>query len=267
MNDSYIAVTSHSINSEWELKQRTLAVKHLKERHSASYLASELTSVLEEKNIKDVIVTTDNGANIKAAVKLNNWPRFPCFAHTINLAVQSGLETSEIQPTMEKAKTIVRHFKHSSVAYCKLKEAATCLRETDNTIGKCTALVQEVPTRWNSAYDMMNHLIALKPAVMAPLTDEQMIPTTAEWKIMQKLCDILEPIKVSSETLSADTYPTMGMTYPSVMKILADLEINGDDLAAIKMFKTAVQQNINDHFNDETQRDLIEVCCFIDPWY
>jgi hypothetical protein len=41
---------------------------------------------------KITMIVSDNAANIVAAVRLCQWRHFSCFAHSINLIVQSGLE-------------------------------------------------------------------------------------------------------------------------------------------------------------------------------
>lgn len=268
-NDGFLAVSAHGLDQNWDLRRFVLAVVHLKERHTASYIAEELLTVAKELGVSPVVITTDNGSNIKAAARHNNWIRFPCYAHTLNIAVQAGLDVEEIATVLGKAKTIVAHFKHSSVASAKLKETVKLLKQenSEDSIGKCTALVQEVPTRWNSCFDMLQRLLVLKPALMAVLHDGDLIPLPADWKLMKELCEILEPIKLSTETLGGDHYPTMSIAYPSIMKILGDLaEDNREGLSeVVGKFKKAIFDSINSHFQDEAQRELMEVCCFLDP--
>lgn len=38
-------------------------------------------------------VVTDNAANMKAAIERCEWRRLSCFEHSINLIVQSGLQS------------------------------------------------------------------------------------------------------------------------------------------------------------------------------
>lgn len=99
-----------------------------------------------EFNIEDPIVITDSGANIKSAVHLAEWTRFPCAAHMINLAVRNGLdneEVPEVKMLIDKCKSIVSFFKHSVKATSALKRAAEA--EERQGLGiKATALVQEV---------------------------------------------------------------------------------------------------------------------------
>ena len=74
-------------------------------------------------------------------------------------------------------------------------------------------------------------------------------------------------MKVITDAISGDTYPTMSFVYPTVMELLQDklkLHLNNDS-KVVQNFKTAMKASINKHFNDDTQRDLMEICSFLDP--
>ena len=61
----------------------------------AHNLHDALTSSLDQWNLdpeKQVVVTTDSGANIKLACELLGWQRLSCFGHNLDLAVHKGLD-------------------------------------------------------------------------------------------------------------------------------------------------------------------------------
>ena len=94
----YITVTCHYIDSAWNLKSAVLATNNLVENHTASNIADELKRVTDNWHISDkvVAVTTDNGANIVAAIQLNGWKQVFCYAHTLNLIVQHSLTADAV---------------------------------------------------------------------------------------------------------------------------------------------------------------------------
>jgi len=49
--------------------------------------------------------TTDNASNITSAIRLCQWRHISCFAHSLNLIVQSSLD--QIKETRVKVKSIV----------------------------------------------------------------------------------------------------------------------------------------------------------------
>lgn len=91
------------------------------DRHTAENLANELKSITDPWEITDktVAATSDNAFNIKAAIRLNNWKHVACFAHTINLIVQTSLK--EIKNITMKIKHIVEVFKRSPLASKRLR--------------------------------------------------------------------------------------------------------------------------------------------------
>ena len=205
---------------------------------------------------------------MKCAIRSQNWPWFPCFAHTMNLAVQAGLQAPGVSDLLDVAKQLVSHFKHSSIAHAKLKDTAIQLTLEDDSIGNCKTLIQEVATRWNSCYYMLNRLLRLKKAILVIAADSYLkIPTAAQWKGIEDLRKVLEPLTVISDALGGDQYPTMSQVYPTVMEILqTKVKVNEDvDSTIVQNFKETMRDNTSENFLDDTQYDLIEICAFLDP--
>lgn len=65
-----------------------------------------------------------------------------CFAHTMNLIVQSALKLEE--DLINKIKNIVSHFRKSTVVNNALKTY-----QINNGIKEPKKLIQDVPTKWN----------------------------------------------------------------------------------------------------------------------
>lgn len=89
--------------------------------------------------------TTDNAANITAAIRSCKWRHISCFSHSLNLVIQSSLQ--KINVTREKVKSIVEYFKRSTVASEKLNQMQQQLGYTPNR-----SMIQDVVTRWNSTF-------------------------------------------------------------------------------------------------------------------
>ena len=77
-----------------------------------------------------------------------------CLAHTINLAATSGI--GPVANLLTKARKLVTTFHKSDQAATVLKQKHTLLlREKEHK------LIQEVSTRWNFTYDMLQRLTEL----------------------------------------------------------------------------------------------------------
>lgn len=121
-NESYTAITVHFIDQNCHLKSYLLSCAKFSVRHTSQNIKDDLQNVIRQWGLQNKVAacTTDNAANITAAIRLCKWRHIPCFAHSLNLIVQSSLE--HIQETRSKVKTIVEYFKRSSIATEKLKQ-------------------------------------------------------------------------------------------------------------------------------------------------
>jgi len=71
---------------------------------TAENIAAELMNVTNKWAIsqKIVCVTTDNASDVVAAVRLNKWNHFPCFAHALNLIAQDALQEDAVLTEIRK---------------------------------------------------------------------------------------------------------------------------------------------------------------------
>jgi hypothetical protein len=93
-NESYLVVTAHYINSDTELKSSLLDCFKYGEKHTTVNLTDEMKRVTSEWGTENkvVAVVSDNAANV-AAVRLAEWKHAQCFAHSLNLVVQYGIQS------------------------------------------------------------------------------------------------------------------------------------------------------------------------------
>ena len=68
-----------------------------------------------------VVATTDNGADITAAVELLAVPHLPCFSLTLQLAVEQALKLPEVSKLVRQCKRLVAHFNRSPTSSIRSK--------------------------------------------------------------------------------------------------------------------------------------------------
>ncbi|XP_067284076.1 zinc finger BED domain-containing protein 4-like [Pseudorasbora parva] len=192
----------------FEMESCLLDCFEFAERHTADNLADNLLRIAKEWNINDQIVAcvTDNAHNITLAIHKTSWKHLPCFAHTVNLIVRSGL--SVIQNTLNKVKAIVEYMHRSTVAAEKLKA-------TQHQMGLPELkLKQDCPThakRWNSTFYMLQRFLCNKDAiitVLALVNARLETPTQDEWKEMEEVCEVLKPFEEVTVEISGESYVT-----------------------------------------------------------
>ncbi|KAH8033749.1 hypothetical protein MRX96_031268 [Rhipicephalus microplus] len=207
-NESYVSFTCHLLTPSFRMKRFTLNTRHMAVRHSAENIVQMLVEMCAKWEIPDgcrKYIVTDNGHNIRAAVRRLPWTVRACFAHTLQLAIHDAISnTPSIDHLCKKARHIVGHYKHSSSAQKRLDEY-------QKKMGKDPLrLVQDVDTRWNSQYLMLSRLLDLKEAVSVELaTSSSSIDglCSAEWKEALEYLDTLKPSYDATVITSADKYP------------------------------------------------------------
>lgn len=169
-------------------------------------------------------ITTDNAQTmINAAVKLHI-RHIPCFAHTLNLTVTDSFAVTCLDQILKKCKSIVTFFKMSTLASDKLRAIQRELNKAELRV------IQEVPTRWNSAYHMLQRLVTMKTELTLALNECNRAPpgvNADEYLIIQETIQILEPFDLATTKISGESYITLSLVIPLIRGIktkLAEVE-------------------------------------------
>ena len=146
-----------------------LQVTHFPESHTGHNISKFINEALQTWEIpheKIHAVLTDNAANVMAAIKESNLgdKHLPCLIHTLQLCIQKKIFRE--QGTIDAIavfRALAGHFHHSSSAVTKLKEIQSQLKLPEHKI------FQDVFTRWNSTYYMLESFIEQKKAIAIPI--------------------------------------------------------------------------------------------------
>ena len=98
----------------------------------------------------------DNAANITAAVRDGGFSHIGCVDHTLQLAINDGLDNENVTGVLKSVRSIVSHF-HRSTASRQL------LSNVQAQLGH--QLCQEVSTRWNSTFYMLERVSEQRRAI------------------------------------------------------------------------------------------------------
>ncbi|KAJ9539052.1 hypothetical protein OSB04_031785 [Centaurea solstitialis] len=164
----YMVITGHFIDQNWRLQKRVLSFVHVPPPRTGLDIVDGIYKCLREWEIEEKIfsISVDNAAyndrvvntlktNFSKVKKLPCGGRLfhvRCCAHILNLLVKDGL--SKIHHVIEEVREAVKYINHSEARRQTFSNAAHQLQVHDRK------LLVDVPTRWNSTYDMLS--LALK---------------------------------------------------------------------------------------------------------
>ncbi|KAL0151741.1 hypothetical protein M9458_052967 [Cirrhinus mrigala] len=219
----------------------------MEESHTAEHISQTLKEVISDWDIpgtKIVSVVHDNATNMVACTnQLAQDPSWGtvqgvrCAGHTLQLCINSALKKDPVCRTVAAARRLVSHFKKSAKATTALAEKQRELNVAEHK------LVQDVATRWNSAYLMLDRLLEQRGAVSAVLkdstvskrSDRDLELTTSQWRMAEDIVNVLKPMIKLAELLSQDMNTSLSATVPMLMNIKKrHLVVHEDDSAVTK---------------------------------
>jgi len=107
--------------------------------------------------------------------------------------------------------------------------------------------------------DMIEQLCEQQAAVSAVLHNHRDLlhlehfPT--EWRLLEDLCQVLEPFKDTTVYLSASRYPTLSVLSPVLYKIQKNLEESGSS-PMISRVKKAIMDDLKTRYSTKTVKSV-----------
>ncbi|XP_053622506.1 zinc finger BED domain-containing protein 4-like [Plodia interpunctella] len=185
-----------------------------------------------------------------------------CFIHSLQRAIAESLTSQpEVVQMIAAARRIVTHFNHSGLAEQKLKSIQQELNLPNHQ------LVQDVTTRWNSTYYLMELLLEQKRAVSLYITDHETLINVmhAQWELLEQCIKLLKPFeeitKITSSGMSciSEVIPHA----VTLLKYLGKAE-TAEKVPNLVTIRSSLQAELERRFNfDEKNKYL--VATFLDP--
>ncbi|KAL4083712.1 hypothetical protein QTP88_029028 [Uroleucon formosanum] len=208
-NKSYIAITIHFINNNFNLKSILLSCHSFSENHTSENLSGQISKTLNSWDLKEKIVfaVSDNAYNIQNALGQLQFKHLGCFAHTLNLIVQSALKKEN--DLIDKVKNICTHFRKSTNANNKL-----IAYQKSMGVNVPLKVLQDVAMRWNATFYMLERFVQLETSIrgtMGLLDNAPPCLNSDEWIAIKEFCSILRPFEEATRTVSGEQYITASL--------------------------------------------------------
>jgi len=262
---SYITITAHVINSDWEMESVVLQTRPLFESHTGVNIAKVLQAAVTDWELKranhSIAIVTDNARNMDVAVREAGLePHIKCFAHTINLATQAGLGVARVSRLLGRVRRVAAFFHRSSTATAVLASKQKLLQLPLHK------LIMDVTTRWNSTLDMLDRYLEQQAAIAAALTSPGMrqnardIDTldSSDIRDAEDLVKLLKPLKTATTVLCDEKSPTVSLIVPLKSMIQQSMAPNDDDSTAMANTKSTILNNISGRYSGDAYNYLLE---------
>ncbi|XP_052267568.1 E3 SUMO-protein ligase ZBED1-like [Dreissena polymorpha] len=252
-------VSSPSLNTDaWDLKSNVLITRAMSERHTGENLAHRLKDCVTEFSLDSKVDTCmhDNARNNECAASLcEDWGDLGCFAHSLQLTLKPAMELPSVSTVVSGCRKLVGHFKHSTTLTLELGVRQKTMNVPQHT------LTQDVPTRWNSTYLMMEHLVeqqrVLTDIMLDPKLTKKQDATLnlreSDWAIIKELCVILKPLADTTAYMSTESHVSVSEIYPIVCGLVTkSLESCSTDSSIAQLVKKAIRDDLVHRFQPES---------------
>ena len=261
-SDSLLGLTAHWVDGNFQRKSAVLQAHSLDDRHTGEYIAMQLLKMLESWRVdpsKVHVIVRDNGSNMVKAMEEASLPSFGCFAHSLQLVVHDGLLSQRaVKDLLATCRSIVGHFKHSSVACHKLAHIQENLQLPKHK------LKQDVVTRWNSTLYMLESILEQKMALAAYAAENNIQHLAAnQLEMARKMVLVLSPVEEITQAISKET-ATLSIVIPHIRVLLRSWERQDDDLG-IRTMKKEMTTSLKSRFAGIEENQLLAIATVLDP--
>jgi hypothetical protein len=258
---SLLSFTGHFVHKDTRRKV-ILSAMVLEQDHTGAYLSSKLNEAVSTWNLSGKIHMgiRDNASNMVSAMRIANIDDFGCMAHTLQLVLHDALFTqTSVENVIKKSRKIVTHFKHSEQACRHLSE---CQHSCDTPAHH---LVQDVETRWNSTYLMLQRLAEQRKALTLYSVNRGGIDilTKVEWELVERVNVLLKPFYDATLEISRDD-ACISVVIPLVTLLLTKMQTTTED-QGLKQMKAALRDAIDRRFGSMKTVPNLLAATLLDP--
>ena len=261
-NESLLSLTAHWITDTFKRTTVMLNASRVDGSHTGAYIAQKIKEILESWLISTDrvhVILRDNGSNMVRAMKDARLPDLGCFAHTLQLVVHDGvLSQRAVIDILAICRKIVGHFKHSSLAYARLRKIQENLSLPQHR------LKQDEPTRWNSTLYMLQSIAEQKMALAAYSSEYDIAQLSSyQLDLVNKIISALTPIEEVTKSISSNV-ASVSAIIPFIRMLEKSLEKHDDD-RGVQTMKQEMLKSLKQRYACAESNEVLTISTALDP--
>ena len=270
----YIGLLANYITKDWRRAKLCLACRPFDESHTGENLARWVENQTDNWGITDEVevVTTDTASNMLKMMDYLplHFRHGGCINHVLQLSIKDELFE---KPSIKNLIKTCRHictYANQAVAFSQLIISKQVEAGTEKR--SCYLLLQDVVTRWNSTYTMLQRFLLLQPVVRSILLDQEWQKklnvniTNADWSLMGKVVKVLEVFYEATVRLSSSS-ACISDVVPTVTSLLVALGPGDGDDNGVKDFKRKLKASLLERLGNKEDLERYSLATLLDPRY
>ena len=227
-------------------------------------LATELKKITDQWKISSKVhcAITDGASNIKGAVRNNQWNNLVCLAHRLNLVVSCAIDAvDEVKEIIEQVKNVVSFFRKSTKASEKLRQIQASFNLPEHK------LIQQVSTRWNSAFYMLERYLEQQEPIRMTLCTQNrndlVIPAEKN-SLIEGIIVILRPFEAVTTELSAEKNVSASKIIP-LARGLQKITASGRSGTSSLALRHELTAQMATRFANIEEKGVVAIATLLDP--
>ena len=253
--------------------------------HTGENLGHWLEDKLEKWKVleKTTVTVSDTAANMVKMFEFlpSHIVHNGCLNHVLQLVVNDEiLEKPEVKNIVFSVRAFTNYASISTLLSAAVRSKQEEMGWSDTEL---KALVQDVKTRWNSTYDMLDRFVALQEPIkkvleMGEWKDKIMVRSgnhagkpvkfnNNDWKVMERVVKLLGPFKEATIKLSAAS-ACISQSIPTITSLLHTLKpANNTTDLGVKDLKRRLAANLIERLDYTEESDIHALATLLDPRY
>ncbi|XP_019900657.1 zinc finger BED domain-containing protein 1-like [Esox lucius] len=208
-----------------------------------------------------VCMTTDSGANVVSALRVNSWTRLPCYGHRLHIAIEKSMRDPRIDRAIGVCKKVVRAFSNS----WKMKRAL-CDAQDQLKLPKHKHRIANLMGIKTAHDRFIEQEKAIRHVLDADKKCRHLIPTWQDVDVLESVSKVLSPLLKFTDALSGEQLVIV--SYPKPVLALFNSEVlavKSDDTDLTKQIKTTILEYLNTKYKEDCVDDLLILSSTLDP--